>query len=65
MKPSPRMVGVPKSANACMNTMSVAARMVGMVRCSTMLKRRFTPVQPMFAEASMRVLSMLLKAPFM
>ena len=64
MKPSPRMVGVPKSAKACMNTISVAARMVGMVRCSTMLKSLFTPVQPMLSDASMSVLSMLLNAPF-
>jgi len=48
-----------------MNTSSDAARMVGMDSCITTVKKRFTPVQPMLAEASSRVLSMDLKAPFM
>ena len=58
-------MGVPKSAKACMKTISAAARMVGMERAITTRKSRRTPVQPMLAEASMRVLSMFLKAPFM
>ena len=48
-----------------MKTISAAARMVGMERAITTRKSRRTPVQPMLAEASIRVLSMFLKAPFM
>ena len=58
-------IGVPKSANACMNTISAAARIVGMDRDSTIFTRRLTPVQPMLAAASISVLSMFLNAPFM
>ena len=57
--------GVPKSANARMNTSREAARMVGMDNCMITLKNRFTPVQPMFAEASIKELSIDLNAPFM
>ena len=56
--------GVPKSAKARMNTSREAARIVGMESCMMTLKKRRTPVQPMFADASISVLSMDLKAPF-
>ena len=48
-----------------MNTSRLAARMVGIDSCMMTLKKRFTPVQPILAEASIRLLSMDLNAPFM
>ncbi len=59
------MRGVPKSANARIKTSRAAARMVGMERFITTWKNRLIPTQPILAEASIRVLSMFLKAPFM
>ena len=55
--------GVPKSAKARMNTISMAAMMVGAHRGMITVKNRLTPVQPMFSLASSRVLSTFFKAP--
>ena len=64
LKPSPIIAGVPKSAKARIKTINAAARMVGIVRLMMTLKKRLTPVQPMLALASSRLLSMSWKAPF-
>ena len=61
--PSPIINGVPKSAMALMNTIRVAARIDGMQRGKTTLKNLFTPLIPIFAEASRRELSTFFMAP--
>ena len=61
--PSPINNGVPKSANALMKTISVAAMIVGIHNGMTILKKRLKPEQPMFSEASSSELSIFFKAP--
>ena len=57
--------GVPKSANARMNTSRAAARIVGIESASTTRINRLTPLQPKLSLTSIRLLSMFLNAPFM
>jgi hypothetical protein len=55
--------GVPKSANARMNTRREAARIVGMHKGMTTLKNRRIPEQPRLSDASKSELSMFFSAP--
>ena len=61
--PSPIISGVPKSANALMNTIREAARIEGIHKGSTTVKNLLNPVQPMFADDSSKELSIFLNAP--
>ena len=62
--PSPIIRGVPKSANALINTRSAAASMVGIEREMMILKNLLIPLQPRLVDASIRELSIFLNAPF-
>ena len=56
-------IGVPKSANALINTKSEAANIVGIMSGTTTLKKLFIPVHPRFLPASSNELSIFLSAP--
>ena len=61
--PSPRSIGVPKSARQVMNTMMHPARMEGSTTGSVTVHMRRSLFMPRFSAASSREESMLFIAP--
>ena len=61
--PSPISIGVPKSANAFINTNKLPASTVGKINGITTVNTFFTPVHPKLSDASIRETSSFFNAP--